>query len=278
MIPATNSPAPPARQGVAMLLAQAPRQARLTPAEVSEACLRAQDGDEVALERAVRSHLRLVVRLARRYRRRGVSLDDLVNEGNIGLVRAIRKYDPDFGMPFVPYAMWWIKQAMIMFLIQHGQGAISLPIRKVQLLKRLRREEDQLKIQLGRAPTQEELAQRVGKSPAKIEALRRHLPEYVAWEDFHEEPRTDAEAAHPAESRVDRTRLRGVLEDIVRDLPDRDRQGVRLYFGLDGGAGMNYADLGRSLEMTREGARQMIKRSLRRLRENPRARPLHHWL
>lgn len=277
MIPATATPST-APRGLAHLLAKAPRQEQMKPGDLAEACLRAQDGDEVALERAVRAHLRLVARLARRYRRKGVSLDDLVNEGNIGLVRAIRKFDPEFGMPFVPYAMWWIKQAMIMFLIQHGQGAISLPIRKVQMLKRLRREEDQLKIQLGRAPTEAELAERVNLAPEKIQNLRRHLPEYVAWEDFREEPKEDREAPHPAESRVDNRRLRGVLEEMVEDLPDRDRQGVRLYFGLDGGVGMNYADLGRSLEMTREGARQMIKRSLRRLRENPRARPLQHWL
>lgn len=242
-------------------------------------CLRAQAGDDMALARMARGNLKMVVRLARRYRRSTVSLEDLINEGNIGLVRAVRKYDPQYGLPFVPYAMWWVKQAMIMFLIQHGQGAISLPIRKVQLLKRLRREEDRLKTQLGRRPTTEELAARLNRDPQELRDLRRAIPEYVAFEEHLEDggsPRP--EELHPAEQAVDNRRLRGALEHLVDRLPCKDRDGVRLYFGLDGGAGMNYADLGRSLSMTREGARQMIKRSLRRLREDPTVGPLLSYL
>jgi len=246
--------------------------------EEESLCVRAQAGDDSALTRMVRSHLGLVVRIARRYRRQGVALEDLINEGNIGLVRAVRKYDASHGLPFVPYAVWWVKQAMIMFLIQHGQGAISLPIRKVQLLKRARREADLLKTVLGRRPSKAEVAERLDKEPSELEALEQAVPEYVAWEDYLEEPRAAGAERHPAEERVDGRRLRGALEHLVERLPAKDQSGVRLYFGLDGGAGMNYADLGRTLSMTREGARQMIKRSLKRLRADPGTAPLASYL
>jgi RNA polymerase sigma factor (sigma-70 family) len=247
--------------------------------EEAKLCLSAQAGDELALERMVRANLGLVHRTARRYRRQNVALDDLVNEGSLGLMRAVRKFNPSFGLPFVPYAIWWVKQAMIMFLIQHGQGVISLPIRKVQLLKRIRREESTLESLFGRKPTDQELSQHLGRSPEEIHGLRNSVPEYVAWEDYIEEPGSNhPRGRHPAEVQVDRHRLRKALESLVHDLPTRDQRGVRLYFGLEGDGFMNYADLGRSLEMTREGARQMIKRSLLRLRANPASLPLASYL
>lgn len=239
--------------------------------EEVQLCLAAQAGDRRAQDRLVRTHMRLVVRLARRYLRAGVALEDLVNEGNIGLVRAVRKYDPGHGLPFVPYAIWWVKQAMIMFLIQHGQGAISLPIRKVQLHKRVRREESELSSLLGRPPRDDELASRLGRSEHEVREARSLAPEYVAWEDYLRQDRAgpDEQEAHPAEARVDQAHLRAALLRAVAQLPDRDQRGVRMYFGLDGGHGMNFADLGRHLAMTREGARQLIRRSLARLRDEP---------
>lgn len=247
--------------------------------EERDLCVRAQAGDETALASMVRAHQGLVQRTARRYRRQNVALDDLVNEGNIGLVRAVRKFDPSFGLPFVPYAIWWVKQAMIMHLIQHGQGVISLPIRKVQLLKRIRREESHLESLFGRRPDDQELAEHLGRSREEVSEVRRAVPEYVAWEDYIEEPRNPRQDdSHPAETQVDQGRLRQALEDLVNGLPPRDQRGVRLYFGLDGQGSMNYADLGRSLEMTREGARQMIMRSLRRLRAHPGVQPLSAYL
>lgn len=258
----------------------APRAGRLDREEEERLCRAAQEGDPRALGRMVQAHLPLVRRLARRYQRAAVALDDLVNEGNIGLVRAVRKFDASHGLPFVPYAVWWIKQSIIMFLIQHGQGAISLPIRKVQFLKRMRREEDGLKTLLGRRPTDQELASHLSRPLESIREARHLMPEYVAWEDYLREDRAPGTCAdaHPAEANVDQGRLRRGLEQLVSNLPVRDREGVRLYFGLDGGHGMNFADLGRSLSMTREGARQMIKRSLRRMRADPRSGPLESYL
>jgi RNA polymerase sigma factor (sigma-70 family) len=225
-------------------------------------------------------HQRLVMRLARRYTRQNVSVEDLINEGSIGLLRAARKFDPSHGLPFIPYASWWIKQAMIMFLIQHGQGAISLPIRKVQLSKRIRREEDTLKTVLGRSPTDVELSQRLSRSPEEIAEVRNVVPEYVGWEEYlaQDVSGNDIDQPHPAEAREDQRRLRRALGLAVNELPSRDQRGVRLYFGLEGGEGMNFADLGRRLDMTREGARQMIKRSLRRLRMDPSIEPLTAFL
>ncbi len=256
-----------------------PRSAPAAGEEV-RLCLEAQQGSDAALDRMVRRHLPLVHRVARRYARGNASLDDLVNEGSIGLMRAVRKYDPRHGLPFVPYAVWWVKQAMIMFLIQHNQGSISLPIRKVQLQKRLRREEDELAARLGRTPTESEVAARLGVTQDELCEIRHLVPEYLSWDDHHAGSETgEAAEGHPAESRVDRERLRNALEILVEDLPHKDRAGVRLYFGLAGGSEIdNYADLGRTLSMTREGARQMIQRSLRRLRSDPRAARLTGWL
>lgn len=258
----------------------APARPRMAPGPDEQLCALYRAGDPGALERLLERHRSLVARVARRYVRRGVAPEDLASEGTIGLLRAARKFDPRFGLAFLPYAIWWVKQAMIMHVIQHGQGAIALPIRKVQLQKRLRREQEILKSTLGRDPTPAELARETGKGEAEVRDALQLTPEFLAWEDHLADTAGDGAppGVHPAEAAVDRRRLRDELETLVRELPQKDQAGLRLYFGLDGGFGMNFATLGRSLCMTREGARQMIKRSLGRLRSDPRSLGLSAWL
>lgn len=265
-----SSPRPPAR------LRRTPDAERKQDRQL---CRRVQNQDPLALDELITRHGKVVRRLARKYLRAGVDPKDLEAEGSIGLIRAARKYDPKHGLPFVPYATWWIKQAMIMFLIQHGQGVISLPIRKVQLLKRLRREESTAEAALGRKPELEELAERLGRPVEELREVRECLPKVGSWEDLVVEPSDEGD--HTAQEAMDRVRTSQLRKDLDRSLaalPDRDRRGVELFFGLKGPSLESFAELGRALSMTREGARQLVRRSLTKIRRLPEGERLARYL
>lgn len=236
---------------------------------------RIKAGDEAALERMVLANLRLVLKIAYRYRSRQATFLDLVNEGNIGLIYASRKYDPRFGLRFSSYAVWWIKQAISLYLVQHAKGPISVPIRKVMLLQKINRESERMRSILGRSPTQEETARRMGLTTEVVEDAVRSVPEYTGWEDYLE---LHAGPSRDVEQDVDRRLCGDIIRKLMLDLPAHERLGMQLYFGLEGQAASNFAQIGRVLNMSREGARQLVKRSLDKLRALPGTRMLRAYV
>jgi len=242
-----------------------------------------QKGSAQALERMVLAHLHLAVKIARNYQRSGISLLDLINEGNIGLMRAARKFNPDFGIRFPSYASWWIKQRISIYLIQHGRGAISVPIRKVVLFKAISKESQVLQNRLHRKPTIQELSERLKVAPGVLEDTISNIPEYVSMDDY-QQGHIAAGAGHGAErmsdveARMERNTFHKDLVGILQDLSDREKKGVLLFYGLTEGKEMSYADLGRRLHISREGARQLIRRSLNKIRQSPKVALLQEYL
>lgn len=243
-----------------------------------------QKGNGQALERMVMANLGLTVKIARNYQRTGIALLDLINEGNIGLMRAAKKYDPDFGIRFTSYASWWIKQRISIYLIQHGRGAISVPIRKVVLFKAITKETQLLQNRLQRKPTVKELAERLKVPEAVLHDTVSNIPEYVSMDDYQSghvaasAGQVGTERMSDVEARMERNTFHRDLVDILGNLSDREKRGVLLFYGLTDGKEMSYADLGRRLHISREGARQLIRRSLNKIRSCPKVELLKEYI
>jgi len=256
----------------------------LEPEEEITLAQEIQTGSSQALERMVVANLGLAVKIARNYQRSGISLLDLINEGNIGLIRAARKYNPKFGIRFPSYACWWIKQRIAIFLIQHGRGSITVPIRKVVLFKAITKESQVLQNRLHRKPTIQELSERLKVSPSVLQDTISYIPEYVSMDDYLQghlsatSPTHGAERMSDVEARFEKNTFHKDLLDILQNLSDREKKGVILFYGLTDGREMSYADLGRRLNISREGARQLIRRSLTKIRESSKVSLLKEYL
>jgi len=245
----------------------------ITPEEEIELGHRALAGDEEAVQKLVRANLRFVISVAKKYQNRGVSLIDLIQEGNVGLVTAARKFDPDQGVKFISYAVWWIRQAILAALANQGR-AVRVPLNRASDLARIFRERERLKQELGREPTTEELAEAAKLTPETLEALQTlnaaeiRLDSPIGDSDDSQlvERFILEEAAEP-EALVEERLMAEQIERALDTLTPRDARVLRLYFGLDGGREHTLEEIGNMLGVTRERVRQLRDRALKRLRE-----------
>jgi RNA polymerase primary sigma factor len=234
---------------------------------------RAFKGDLEAQEKLARHNVRFVVSVAKKFQNRGVPLMDLIGEGNLGLMTAARKFDPDRGVKFISYAVWWIRQAIQAALARHGRP-VRVPLNRTADLNRLGRTTTLLTERLGRAPTTDELVKATGLtreavralSALHVEAVRldhpvREADERGRMERFVPLTQEGTDAAMLAKSRTDD------LEEALAALAPRDAKVLRLYFGLDDGNSHTLEEIGRMMGVTRERIRQLRDRALRQLRE-----------
>jgi RNA polymerase primary sigma factor len=234
---------------------------------------RAFKGDVEAQERLARHNVRFVVSVAKKFQNRGVPLMDLIGEGNVGLMTAARKFDPDRGVKFISYAVWWIRQAIQAAIARHGRP-VRVPLNRTADLNRLGRATALLTERLGRVPTTEELVEATGLTrdavralgALHIEALRLDHPVREAddrgrMERFVPLTQEGTDATTMANSRTTD------LEAALAALPARDAKVLRLYFGIDDGKGRTLEEIGRMMGVTRERIRQLRDRALRQLRE-----------
>jgi RNA polymerase primary sigma factor len=245
----------------------------LTQPEEIELGHRAQAGDEEAVQRLVRSNLRFVISVAKKYQNRGVSLIDLIQEGNVGLVTAARKFDPDQGVKFISYAVWWIRQAILSALANQGR-AVRVPLNRASDLARIFRERERLKQELRRDPTMEELAEAAKLTPEVVTSLQTLNAAEIRLDapigdtdDSQLVERFIAEEAAEPEEAVEERMLAEQIERALETLTPRDARVLRLYFGLDGGREHTLEEIGNMLGVTRERVRQLRDRALKRLRE-----------
>jgi len=250
----------------------------LTPEEEQDLARRVQAGDTQAERQLVEANLRLVVKIARRYLHRGLSLLDLIEEGNVGLLHAARKFRPDRGARFSTYATWWIRQAVVRALANQAR-MIRLPVHVELLLAQCAKKRNALSQELGRAPTVEELANALGWPVAEVEHLEnlRHQPLSLDAPEG-KEGKANLLDTVPDTSTVPGQGLgallaaRADLTDVLADLPDVERNVVTLRFGLGGDQPMTLESIGRRIGVTRERVRQIEAAALRRLRARLAAR------
>jgi RNA polymerase primary sigma factor len=245
----------------------------ITPDREKELGALAQLGDEDAIQELARANLRFVISVAKKYQNRGVSLTDLIQEGNVGLVTAARKFDPDQGVKFISYAVWWIRQAILASLANQGR-AVRVPLNRASDLARIFREKERLKQELRREPTAEELSEATDLTPELVESLQTLNAAEIRLdapigdsEDSQLVERFITEEAAEPEMEVEGRLLSEAISQALETLEARDAKVLRLYFGLEGEREHTLEEIGNMLGVTRERIRQLRDRALRRLRE-----------
>ncbi len=255
----------------------------ITPEREKELGARAQKGDQDAIQELARANLRFVISVAKKYQNRGVSLTDLIQEGNVGLVTAARKFDPEQGVKFISYAVWWIRQAILASLANHGR-AVRVPLNRASDLARIFREKERLKQEKGREPSTEELAEATHLTPELVESLQTLNAAEIRLdapigdsEDSQLVERFITEEAAEPEVEVESRLLTETITAALSTLEARDAKVLRLYFGLEGEREHTLEEIGNMLGVTRERIRQLRDRALRRLREGEKGNALESF-
>lgn len=246
----------------------------LTVQEEAALARRAARGEQAALDELVRRNLRFVVSIAKQYASSGVPLEDLVNEGNMGLIRAARRFDVDRGYRFISYAVWWVKQAILQHLGEQSR-TVRLPLNKSAALSKVTRASQRLGQELGREPTPDEIGKRLHLSPEDVEVVLNMPTKQFSIDDplegqdndFHVETLSDAGTLPPDEAVADATRTEDV-EMALATLNPREQDILRRYFGL-GHEPHTLEEIGKVYQLTRERVRQIRDRAILRLRNSP---------
>jgi RNA polymerase primary sigma factor len=235
-------------------------------------------GEEEALDKLVRSNLRFVVSVAKKYQNQGVPLSDLINEGNLGLIRAAHKFDETKGIKFISYAVWWIRQAILQALAEQSR-IVRVPLNRAGALHRIGRRSSALLQELGREPTVEEIAQDLEISKEEVERTLAISQSHLSLD----QPITPGEdnrlldylpdqfSPGPEDEAYEHA-LKDSVEEALATLKEREAKILRLYFGLDDQEPMTLEEIGTLLGITRERVRQVKEKALLRLRHASRAR------
>ena len=256
----------------------------LSPEEEYTLAIRKQQGDEEAKQRLIEANLRLVVSIAKRYTGRGMSFLDLVQEGNLGLIKGVEKFDPEKGFKLSTYATWWIRQSVTRALADQAR-TIRVPVHMVETINKLSKMQRKLTLELGYEPSIKELAERLDMTEQKVQEIMQIAREPASLETpIGEEDDSnlgdfvaDTNVVSP-EGNVETVMLREHISTLLQDLKERERQVIILRFGLEDGHPRTLEEVGKEFNVTRERIRQIEAKALRKLRNPVRSKRIRDFL
>ncbi|MEX2597422.1 MAG: sigma-70 family RNA polymerase sigma factor [Salibacteraceae bacterium] len=261
------------------------REDLITAEEEVELARRIKEGDELALAKLVRANLRFVVSVSKQYQNQGLSLPDLINEGNLGLIKAATRFDETRGFKFISYAVWWIRQSILQALAEQAR-IVRLPLNKIGNINKINRTYAQLEQMHEREPTVDEIAKELELSDGDVSQNMKNNRRHVSMDaplgnDDDERNMYDmleGEHEHNPESSLLNESLRREIERSLATLSERESDVIRLYFGLTGKHPMTLEEIGEEFELTRERVRQIKEKAIRRLRHTSRSKLLKAYL
>ena len=268
---------------IGMYLREIRKIALLTPAEEAALARRAKTGDTEAMSELVRRNLRFVVSVAKQYSKSGVPFEDLVNEGNLGLIRAAERFDVDRGYRFISYAVWWVRQAILQYVAEQSR-TVRLPLNKSASLIKINKASLLLAQQLGREPRPEELAKHLGMKTTEVETVlnmpttQYSIDEPADGNDHHFQVDTlaDENTQGPEDSTIESARNEDI-EHALAGLNAREEDILKRYFGLGGNDPHTLEEIGQVYRLTRERVRQIRDRAIWRLRTSPESTALSEY-
>lgn len=245
---------------------------------------RIRQGDHIALEKLTKANLRFVVSVAKQYQNYGLSLGDLINEGNLGLIKAAKRFDETRGFKFISYAVWWIRQSIMQSLAEQSR-IVRLPLNRVSGLNKILKTFSALEQQYQREPTTEELANAIGVSQEEIIQNQKHNGRHISVDAPFQDGEDNSLLDVLVDSGSDMPDV-GMLSDSLKveikraltKLSSREAEVISLYFGLDGEGPLTLEELGEKLGLTRERIRQIKEKATRRLKHGPGTKALRTYL
>jgi len=247
------------------------REELISVSEEVELARRIKEGDKAALEKLTRANLRFVVSVAKQYQNQGLSLPDLINEGNLGLIRAAKKFDETRGFKFISYAVWWIRQSILQALAEQSR-IVRLPLNQVGSLNKISKELSKFEQENERRPSPEELAERldvpVDKIADTLKVSGRHISVDAPFVDGEDNSLLDVlpnDDSPMADSTLNQESLSKEVDRALRQLLDREREILKMFFGI-GCQEMTLEEIGAKFDLTRERVRQIKEKAIRRLK------------
>ncbi|MDH7512633.1 MAG: RNA polymerase sigma factor RpoD/SigA [Clostridiales bacterium] len=254
-----------------------------TEEEEKELGRKIQQGDKVAIERLIEANLRFVVSYVRKYRGMGLSMLDLINEGNLGLIEAAKRYDHRRNVRFISYAVWWIRQAVV-HALTHSARMCNLPQKLSDQISQMKKKVAQLKTDLGREPTREEVARSMGISEEDVEDLEVlaerdvSLSDKLASSELEVEGKIEDRASPPVEYQIVKASIEQQIRDLLGELDEKEALVLKLRFGLDDDQPQTLQEIGDKLNLTRERIRQIEQKAMRKLSRSHQLQQLRGYL
>jgi RNA polymerase primary sigma factor len=255
----------------------------ITPEEEVELARRIKKGDQVALEKLTKANLRFVVSVAKQYQHQGLSLPDLINEGNLGLIKAAQKFDETKGFKFISYAVWWIRQCILQALAEQSR-IVRLPLNKIGALNKMNRTFSQLEQEHEREPSPDELADALDMPKDKIfstmELSGKHMSVDAPFQEGEDNSLLDV-LSNPDNPTTDsglmEESLKQEIERTLNTLPEKERKVIRAFYGI-GRKPMSLEEIGDSIGISRERTRQIKEKAIKHLRQRSKSKLLKHYL
>ena len=269
---------------ISMYLAEIGKFEPLPPQREVELAIRIQDGDELAMKELVEANLRFVVSVAKKYQGNGLSLADIINEGNMGLIKAAKRFDHTRGIKFISYAVWWIRQSILQALAEQSR-LIRLPLNRVGTITKITRAAEKLEAEVERQPKGNEIGSQLEMSGDEVlmamQYSRRHSSLNSPFQEGENSSLLDIIEDSQSDEPEAQIMMESMSEEVaaaLETLSDRERTVLEMYFGIDRDSAMTLNEIGEEFDLTRERVRQIKEKAIQRLRHRSRAKSLRRYL